>query len=132
LHPGPTYPPVNTELRVGPQRLPQPDKYSGANDTRRVEDFLEEAELWMVTSGIPVTHLATWGSFMLNADAKLFLTSKLDDLRVRTGVRLPAMAWQQFCEIMIEGYCKPELNVSARGALHALQQNKSSVPDLAR
>ena len=33
---------------------------------------------------------------------------------------------------MVEGYCKPELNISARAAMHALRQDRISVPDLAR
>ena len=117
--------------RSGP-RLPQPEKFCGSHDARRVENFLDEAFLWLLTANITVAHRAIWGSFLLTGDAKPFLTSKLADLHTRTGVTLPTMTWDQFRSIMIEGCCKPELNISARAALHALRQDRLSVPDLAR
>ena len=114
--------------RSGP-RLPQPEKFCGSHDARRVEDFLDEAFLWLLTANITVAHRAIWGSFLLTADAKPFLTSKLADLHTRNGVTLPTMTWDQFRSIMIEGHCKPELNISARAALHALRQDRLSVED---
>ena len=72
-------------------RLPQPEKFSGSRDVRRVEDFLDEAHLWLLPAGITVLHFAIWGSFLLTGDAKPYLTSKLADLHSRTGVTLPTM-----------------------------------------
>ena len=103
-------------------RLPQPEKFSGSRDERRVEDFLDEAHLWLLTAGITIPHFAIWGSFLLSEDAKPYLTRKLADLHSRTGVTLPTMTWEQFRSIMVEGYSKPELNISARAAMRALHR----------
>ncbi len=117
--------------KAGP-RLPQPEKFSGSFDARRVEDFLDEAYLWLLTTGIEVAHSAIWGSFLLTGDAKPYRTNKLAELHARTDVNLPTMDWEKFRSVMVKGYCKPELNISARTAMHALRLDRLSVPDLAR
>ena len=84
------------------------------------------------TTGIPAAQQSVFGSFLLTGDAEIFLASKLNDLKARTGATLPSMTWDEFQIMLIEGYCKPELNISARTALNSLRQNRLTVPDLAR
>ncbi len=89
---------------------------------------LARGRLYVVdTTGILAAQQAVFGIFMLSGDVEVLLASKLNDLKVRTGATLQSMTWHEFQVILTEGYCKPELNVSARAALNDLRQNRLTV-----
>ena len=104
---------------------PKPDKFSGADDVRKVGDFIALTELWLRIERVPDQQWSVFGMQFLSGMASDHFAS------VTRGVDVMTMPWSRFREILNSAYGKPDSEPAARLALDTLKW-PGSVSGLAR
>ncbi len=100
-------------------KTPQPDKFSGASDKRRVEDFLSALRVFFTLSMVPVQYWAATAVQMLTDQAAAHFPNLARGLDVLT------MSWRTFSSLLTQAYGRNDREPLARSKLDSLKQEGS-------
>lgn len=100
-------------------KTPVPDKFSGAADKRRIEDWLNLVQLFFLLSHVPLQYWAASAQQLLTDQA----AAHFPDLS--RGMDMMQMSWQKFSELLTLAYGRNDREPVARADLDALRQTGS-------
>ena len=99
----------------------EPKKFSGSEDSRPIDVFLDSAERWLrfgAKSPPPVEQWAMYASSLLTGQAE----KQFSVVSRQSAIDLADMSWAKFCSIMKGAYSRIEQDFAARVEFHEIEQ----------